>query len=191
MFYFDLFRKNVSNLVGWHTNRKIIVIESDDWGSIRMPSIYVYEKLQRIGLNLKGIDAYRYNQNDSLASSLDLEMLFELLSSYKDKFDNSAVFTVMSVVANPDFNKIKEYDFQEYFYEPFIETLKRYPGCELSYELWKEGIRKKLFIPQMHGREHLNVMAWMKALKADDQQTRLCFDEGLWGFSPDHKKLLA
>lgn len=30
-------RKNWANLPGWHTRRKIVVIESDDWGSIRMP----------------------------------------------------------------------------------------------------------------------------------------------------------
>ena len=26
----------VSNLFGWRTNRKLIVIESDDWGSVYM-----------------------------------------------------------------------------------------------------------------------------------------------------------
>jgi hypothetical protein len=28
--------RNLSNLPGWRTNRHIIVMESDDWGSIRM-----------------------------------------------------------------------------------------------------------------------------------------------------------
>lgn len=35
--------RHYRNLSGWKTNRKIIVIESDDWGSIRMPSKEVYE----------------------------------------------------------------------------------------------------------------------------------------------------
>ena len=30
--------RNLSNLPGWRTKRHIIVIESDDWGSIRMSS---------------------------------------------------------------------------------------------------------------------------------------------------------
>ena len=30
------------NLRGWKTNRKIVVIESDDWGSIRMASLKSY-----------------------------------------------------------------------------------------------------------------------------------------------------
>ena len=33
------------NQMGFHTNRKILVIDSDDWGSIRMPSRNVYETL--------------------------------------------------------------------------------------------------------------------------------------------------
>jgi hypothetical protein len=28
--------RNLTNAIGWRTNRKIVVIESDDWGSIRM-----------------------------------------------------------------------------------------------------------------------------------------------------------
>ena len=35
---------NLLNIPGWRTKRHIVVIESDDWGSIRMPSkdVYVY-----------------------------------------------------------------------------------------------------------------------------------------------------
>ena len=35
---------NLLSIPGWRTNRHIVVIESDDWGSIRMPSkeVYVY-----------------------------------------------------------------------------------------------------------------------------------------------------
>ena len=38
-------RKGISNIMGWCTNRKIIVIESDDWGSIRMSSKQAYNSL--------------------------------------------------------------------------------------------------------------------------------------------------
>jgi hypothetical protein len=37
--------RNLANLPGWCTNRKIVVIESDDWGSIRMPSLTIFENL--------------------------------------------------------------------------------------------------------------------------------------------------
>lgn len=38
----ELIRKNIINIPGWNTKRKIVVFESNDWGSIRMSSIDVY-----------------------------------------------------------------------------------------------------------------------------------------------------
>ena len=181
--------KNLTNIPGWRTNRKIVVFESDDWGSIRMPSLQAFRILNEAGINLTGRDAKRYNLNDTLATSTDLEMLFEVLSASRDHLGKHAVFTPVTIVANPDFQKIKEAGFQHYFYEPFTETLKRYPGCEKSFDLWKEGIREKIFVPQMHGREHLNVAAWMKTLQNGDKQTRIAFDQGMWGFVPDQNHL--
>jgi len=182
-------KRDLSNLLGWRTNKKIVVIESDDWGSIRMPSISSFEKLKDKGLDLISLDAGRYNQNDTLASKNDLEGLFDILSSIKDRNGNNCVFTAVSVVANPDFERIKNSDFQKYFYEPFTETLKKYEGREGSFELWKEGIERRIFVPQMHGREHLNVIAWMRALQNGDRQTRLAFNEGVWGFVSDKNTL--
>ncbi len=176
--------RTLTSLPGWSTKRKIVVFESDDWGSIRMPSSDSFRRLEKAGLDLRSADAERYNLNDTLASVYDLENLFTVLSGVKDMRGNCAVFTPVSLVANPDFQKIRESDFQEYFYEPFTETLKHYPGCENSFELWKEGIEKKLFVPQMHGREHLNVTAWMRALRNGDKNTLLAFKEGMWGFVP-------
>jgi hypothetical protein len=154
-----------------------------------MPSLDAFHRLEKAGLDIRSLDAERYNQNDSLGSGKDLELLFEVLSGVTDKNGNYAVFTPITIVANPDFEKIKQSDFKEYFYEPFTETLKKHPGCENAFKLWQEGINKKVFLPQMHGREHLNVSAWLSALQKGDQQTRLAFDEGLWGFVPDQQKL--
>ena len=34
-----------TNLRGWKTRRKLLVIESDDWGAIRMPGRQAWERL--------------------------------------------------------------------------------------------------------------------------------------------------
>ena len=179
-----LLLRNIRNMPGWQTNKKLIVFESDDWGSIRMPSIGSFERLEKSGLDLRSADAERYNLNDTLATRQDLVYLFEVLSSVKDKYGNYAVFTPITIVANPDFQRIMDSGFKEYFYEPFTSTLKRYHGCESSFGLWMEGIKRKLFVPQMHGREHLNVTAWMNALHNKEERTLAAFRENMWGFVP-------
>jgi len=177
---------HLKNLPGWHSNRRIVVIESDDWGSIRMPSRKAYRRLLNAGLNLNGGDGQRYSLYDSLETSKDLELLYEILYSAKDCNNVSAVVTANIVVANPDFDKIEGSDFQHYFYEPVSETFKKYSGGEETIKFWKEGISKNLFVPQFHGREHLNVLSWMNALKANDRETHLAFKEGMWSFIPKY-----
>lgn len=172
---------NLLNIPGWRTKRHIVVIESDDWGAIRMPSREVYEKLLSEGYR---VDKNVYERTDSLARENDLEALFEVLKKHKDQSGNHPVFTINCAVANPDFQKIQENDFKEYYYEPFTETLKRYPGCEHSFELWQQGMKEGLFHPQFHGREHLNVARWMNALQMNDSDTRYVFRYGLMGLFP-------
>ena len=40
----------IYNIPGWRTKRHIVVIESDDWGAIRMPSRQVFDFLHRFVL---------------------------------------------------------------------------------------------------------------------------------------------
>ena len=180
------FIKNLSNVPGWRTERKLVLIESDDWGSIRMPSIEGYSNLLKAGIDLLSDEGYRYNKFDSLATTDDLTSLFEVLSTVKDSTGRSAVMTPVSVVANPDFLRIKQSGFTEYFYEPFTETLKKQPRCEGAFNLWKEGIESRLFVPQFHGREHLNVKVWMRSLQNHHNITLNAFDQGFWGMSTEN-----
>lgn len=186
-------KSKISNIPGWHTNRRIVVFDSDDWGSIRMPDKEVYNKLLLKGLK---VDTCPYNSYDSLASEDDLSSLFELLSQYSDRSGQPPTITANSVMVNPDFDKIRASNFEEYHYELFTETLKKYPGRSSSFKLWNEGIDSKLFYPEFHGREHLNVARWMNALKNNLPETRLAFDLSLFGLSTfvsneDRKSYLA
>lgn len=171
---------NLINVPGWHTRRHILVIESDDWGSIRMPSKKVYEELLSRGLH---VDRDPYCRYDNLATVDDLSALFEVLQSVKDKNGRNAVLTANAVVANPIFGKIKESGYSEYFYEPFTETLKNYPSHEGVYEMWKQGIDAGIFHPQFHGREHLNVKKWLQALQCGEEATCFAFEKGTFGLT--------
>lgn len=179
----ELLIRNLSNIPGFRTKRHLIIIESDDWGSIRMPSKLTYRNLKKTGIDLNSDDSFRYNKFDSLETASDLSSLFEVLVKFKDSTGRNPVVTPIGIVANPDFDKILESGFNEYFYEPFTDTYKRYRGCEDSYNLWNEGIRKRLFVPQFHGREHLNVKEWMRALRIGNKTTIIAFNNRMWGVS--------
>lgn len=159
-----------------HIDRHIVVFESDDWGSIRMPSLETLNRLQK--QNIKLALPHSYDRFDTLASNDDLEMLLEVLSSVKDSNGNPAIITLNTCVANPDFERIKMSGFQTYYYEPFTETLKRYPHHDRSFNLWKEGISQKLFRPQFHGREHLNPQKWLRYLQQGNEAVISAFYEG-------------
>lgn len=163
---------------GWKTDRKIVVFESDDWGSIRMPDIKVYDKMLKSGLR---VDKCPYCRYDTLASKDDFGHLFDVLRKHTDKYGNHPVITGNTIVANPDFKKIKASNFESYFFEPFTETIKQYSNR--NFDSWKEGIENKLFFPQFHGREHLNIRRWLSTLQKKSKEVHLAFDNNFFGIS--------
>lgn len=166
---------NLKNIPGWRTNRKIVIIECDDWGSIRMPSKKVYNNLVKKGMN---VSTSRFNMFDTLESANDLEQLYDTLDSVKDMNMKSAIMTLVANVANPDFEKIKSCGFSKYLYEPFTETLKRYyPGTDVL-SLWREGIKAGIFIPELHGRDHIAVQMWMEKIREGNKDLLFAFDNG-------------
>lgn len=165
--------KNYINALGWQTKRKLLLIESDDWGAIRMPSRQVYEKFQV--LNIKVSDSY-FDRNDSLESVSDLQNLFDTLSTIKDINGNNACVTAFSVVANPDFEKIIANGKTNYEYELITETYSRHSHTNGTFKLFREGINQRLLYPQFHGREHLHPARWMVAINSSSIKEKLSFE---------------
>ena len=108
-----------SNARGFKSQRKIIVIESDDWGSVRMPSKKAYNNLLEAGIS---VDKCGYNTFDGLETTEDLDSIFNSLLQIKDYKGNSPVITANTIVANPDYDKIRSDHFQKYHFETFSES---------------------------------------------------------------------
>jgi hypothetical protein len=171
----SFFHGCLTNLSGdVRLNEKIIVIESDDWGAIRTPSKEVLRTFAKKGFDLEK-SIYKV---DALESGTDLENLFDLLLSVRNCYGETPIITTNSIMANPDFERIKESDFKTYHYELFTETYKKYPNHSSNLQLLKEGIQNKLITPQFHGREHLDVVRWLKALNQGDENVHFSFSLG-------------
>jgi hypothetical protein len=166
---------NFKNIPGKHFKNKILVIECDDWGGIRMPSKEVYESLI---INKIPFPDDHFDKLDTLEDKTDLESLFELLFEVKDATGRHAVITPVVNVANPDFDKIQASGFQNYFFETYPQTLARYHRDPTVLSLWKQGIELKIFVPEYHGREHLCVQLWLRALREGNKHLLNAFKLG-------------
>ncbi|AWA28630.1 hypothetical protein HYN48_00220 [Flavobacterium magnum] len=158
---------NMKNIRGWKTDRKIVVISVDDYGNVKVDSKEAIEQMEKEGVK----PLSHFDIHDTLETGDDLQQLFEVLSSVKDRHGNPAVFTAFSLPVNIDFDKMKANNYEKYEYELLPETFAKRKGYENVWALWQEGMRKKLIVPQFHGREHLNLKIFNDALKNRDKAT--------------------
>lgn len=162
---------NFKNMFGPKTMRKIVVFSVDDYGNVRLDS-----REARANLDAAGLPIYsRFDQLDTLETKQDLEQLYAVLSSVKDKNQKPAVFTPFALPCNINFEKMAAEDYLQFHYETLPETYKKLAdknpeAYEGAWELWQDGIAKGLMKPQFHGREHLNLTIFNDKLQKRDPQ---------------------
>lgn len=179
----NLLKSVLSNLHGVSVDKKYLVIESDDWGAVRTPSKDAYMYLKAKGLNM---DNDPYCKFDSLESKKDVDDLLTLLFSFKNRNGCSPIFTANTIVANPNFKKIEDSDFANYYFERFTDTIIKRDGHNEVISSMEKGIEEKLWRPQFHGREHLYVKKWMNDLRDSNKlSTKEAFKVGCYGITTD------
>ncbi len=166
---------NAKNLIGWRTNKKIVVFSVDDYGNVRLDS-----KAARARMDRQGVSVYnRFDALDTLETKQDLEALYEVLTTVRDQNDRFPVFTTFAVPCNINFEKVEQSGFSRYAYESLPQTFEklsvRHPQAYRgTWELLKEGIAEGLMVPQFHGREHVNLKVFNEKLEAGDDQLLNC-----------------
>lgn len=158
---------DVKNTMGWSAPSRLVAFAVDDFGNVRLSSPQAKNRLRAAGVRIsKPMDRL-----DALETRKDLESLFEALRAVQDGAGRPAVFTAYAMSANPNFPAIRSEG--SYSYEPLPETFRRlsttqpdaYKG---AWDLWRDGIRRRLIWPQFHGREHVNVALIQRALDRGD-----------------------
>ena len=163
---------HLKNLVCKRTKHQMVAFSVDDYGTQRTASFTARKNLLKIR-NQPFIN--RFDMYDSLENTEDLEMLFDTLASVKDINGHHAIFTPFALSANPDFDTMIQNGFSEYIYETLPETYQKMHGNQKTLKMIKEGIEKQIFIPQFHGREHMNIKVMMQLLSIRDPYTVACF----------------
>lgn len=162
---------NAKNLIGWRTKRKIVVISVDDYGNVRLDSKEARQRMDHEGLKVYS----RFDVYDTLETRQDLEVLFETLTSVKDRNGRHAVFTPFAVSCNINFEQMEKTGYQKYIHELLPQTFHKLSGLhpeayEGAWKLWQEGISEGLIVPQFHGREHLNLKIFEAKLATEDPE---------------------
>jgi hypothetical protein len=177
----DVIRNLSCNFGGKTLKKKVVVIESDDWGSIRMPSFDAFEELIKLGIP---VEKSVYGKYDGLEKDSDILSLLETCDRIERKYHKRPVLTLNFVTSNPDFQRIANSEFESYFSEEITNTYKLYSQSSSVMEHVKLGMEKGFFHPQFHGREHVNVPYWIELIKTNEKFKR-AFELGLFGLSND------
>ena len=168
----------LASMNGTRVPHKIVVFESDDWGGLRTPSLQAIENISAITtLN----NSSPYSKFDTVENSQDVELLLNLLSKFKDTNGDCPKITANFVTANPDFEKIKEAAFNNYFYQPFNAIYNQYYPNENVENVIKKAANSFLFKPQFHGREHVNTALWLQLLQDKEPLILEAFNNKFWG----------
>lgn len=163
-------------------NTRSLIFLSDDWGSVRIRSKQDQEELIKKDFNITN----RFDKYDALETNEDIEQLFEVLTKYKDHKGNHPVITAVTNTGNPDFIKIEDSDLKEYTHETIEATYKRYPNSDRVLSLIKMGIDDKIFVPQSHGREHVQINWWMEELQFEQNFARKVYNNEFFFFGSNY-----
>lgn len=168
--------QNLQNISGRRITRPTLVIESDDWGLLRMQGKESFENLRIAGI---AVDRDPYCLHDFLETEEELQQLFDLQLSLRDSRGRPLVITANTIMANPDYKRIADERFDSWYYLDLEETYNALHGNARVLGLMKQGAQAGFFVPQLHGREHLQVPAWLKALREGHSETLLAFKQGV------------
>ncbi|MFZ0955617.1 MAG: hypothetical protein WAN60_04695 [Candidatus Sulfotelmatobacter sp.] len=154
---------------GFHFDRPIVVLQSDDWGRAGLRDREGLEQLAAAGLVL-GERPYDFY---TLETAEDLAALRAVLRSHHDSAGRSPGLEMNFVVANLelqkiDFGKVSAELFQQIHPLPLAEGLPAGWNRPGLLEAYREGIREGLFHPALHGATHFCRAAVERYLVASD-----------------------
>jgi hypothetical protein len=140
--------------IDW-SSRKVIVFESDDWGScFAFPSLAVYE-LRRRTLQGNGTEKIWDDlPKTTLEDPDDMERLFRVLERYKGRDGRPARFQANYVMANPS-AKVVNGSLAKYQMVSLPEVPEGWAKRDII-EKSKEGVRRGVWHREFHGYAHVN-----------------------------------
>ena len=135
---------------GFHFDRPIVVLQSDDWGRVGLRDQEGFQQLRSAGLALgeRPYDLY------GLETAEDVGALRSVLQRHHDSTGRSPCLGMNFVVANLDFKRIAAGGFREIHLVPLSEGLPAGWDRPRLLDAYREGIAEGCFQPALHGTTH-------------------------------------
>jgi hypothetical protein len=135
---------------GFHFDRPIILLQSDDWGRAGLRDHEGLEQLRSAGITL-GERPYDFY---TLETAHDVDALLALLRRHRDSTGRCASIGMNFIVANLDFARMETHDFRRIHLLPLSAGLPRGWNRPGLLEAYLEGMREGVFHPALHGLTH-------------------------------------
>jgi hypothetical protein len=166
-----LWRRGLSflPLEGFHFDRPILVLQSDDWGRAGLRDQSGLDSLRLAGLEMgeRPYDLYM------LETAEDLAALQTMLNLHRDSTGRAACMGMNFVVANLDLAKMQGEDFGRIHLRPLADGLPEgwvRPGL---LEAYHAGINNRVFHPSLHGTTHFCRAAVERELPTESERASL------------------
>jgi len=164
----NLFRQE-SELSGFTFSRPLVAIQSDDWGRLGLRDREGYEWLRARGIRLgeNPYDLYSFETAD------DISAIASLFARHHDSSGRSPCMVMTFCTANLDFKKMKARGYQGIELLPLSQGLPGSWSRPGLFETYRDGIKRGIFYPAMHGLTHFCPVAVENTLAKGGERAAL------------------
>lgn len=154
---------------GFTFSRPLVAIQSDDWGRLGVRDREGYEWLRSHGIRLgeNPYDLYSFETAD------DVSAIVSLFSRHHDSSGRSPCMVMNFCTANLDFKKMKAQGYKAIELLPLSSGLPGSWSRPGLFESYRDGIKRGIFYPAMHGLTHFCPVAVENTLAKDGERAAL------------------
>jgi hypothetical protein len=175
--YVDRVKTTVAGLRLSAPTRPIVIIQSDDWGRVGVPSIDALERLKSRNIDV-GKDPWDYY---GLETEEDVIKLGDVLAAVRDRDGRSACLTANFIMANADLRAMRAQAYREFRWIGIADGFPA-PWTEKLFAVYLANIERKVFYPGLHGFTHFNIPGMLRALSDSSgrgELTRILAEEDI------------
>jgi len=156
-------------LRGFHFDRPLLLLQSDDWGRAGLRDQEGLEQLRAAGLALgeRPYDLY------TLETAEDLAALRALLKRHQDSSGRHPCVQMNFILANLDFARMNAEGFQQIHLLPLAQGLPQGWSRPGLIDAYRVGIADGVFYPALHGITHFCRSAVERSLAGDSVRAAL------------------